>query len=284
MDDYSDFNLKKLLASNQVFGLSSEEKAKMRLNLAAFVEARPVQATRSSLFKSFSFFRYGRVFASLVVMLLFTGSMASAQTALPGDTLYEFKLLLNEEVPKFFMNENERDDFAILQLKNRFDEVRTLRSKAPLTAEQESILQAKIDENLEELSEADLNDRILYTHLTSLIEEHESLASEFELTFLKDRNERPQKDGGKKDDSKPTFSEGLDGEDSTEVELDVELDVEDSVVSDETTVDEDLLFPLDAIDTTRDFDLGGQDNEGANSEGTLLDTILDPLGIGGLFQ
>ncbi len=170
--------LETLLGSQKSTPLSVSEKAKMRMQLAGFIERNPVQSSWISLV-AHRVFRLRPILASLTVVVLFSGvSLASAQTALPGDALYDLKLFVNEEVPMIFMNETEKQDFVVKQMDNRLEEAELLKEKGELTVEQQEVLQSKFDQYFDKISENEHPGKIR-KDITTVFEQHQEILPQF---------------------------------------------------------------------------------------------------------
>lgn len=169
------------LQSQSTAPLTASEKAKMRMNLSSFIEQNPVKASRFE-FLTRRLFHLRPVFAGLTVVFLFSGvSLASAQTALPGDSLYDLKLLVNEEVPMLFMDEQEKQDFVVKQMDNRLEEAEQLKEKGELTPKQQEVLQGKFDEYFDKIADNERPGKI-HKDLTSVLEQHQDVLPEFTVT------------------------------------------------------------------------------------------------------
>ena len=280
MEDDSNLKLKELLHSHQAPGLSAEEKAKMRLHLSDFIEQNPVQKSRFSFFRGSAFLRYRSVLALLAVVVLFSGvSVTSAQSALPGDALYGLKLFVNESLPRVFMSEKEKDEFALVQFENRLEEAAALKEEAPLTAEQEAILQTKFDESLEELSSEDLDQNFVHTKLSTLLEGHEDLFEDFHFSSLEEDVPLDSPLDSLEDVKESVIREQDDKQSERDNEgPTIDLDGDREEEEDETVPIETPIIDVGDI-IQEPIDLPTSDDEDEDSESPILvpDLIEDPI-------
>ncbi len=268
MDDHPNQKLKDLLQAHASKPLTAEEKAKMRMHLTSYVEKHPVQSPAFSFLKLSSFLPFRSALAGLSVVILFSGvSLASAQTALPGDALYELKLFVNEELPKVFMEEEEEDSFAVLQFENRLKEAETLKEKkGNLTEKEGRILGDKMKEALEGLSEEDLKGPALREQLSSVLEAHESVLEDFKAQFdhLKEKSSKETEEESQTPSSEAT--EELDSEeDETETDSVLIPDLTPDLLPDSSEeededeplveIEEPVLTPSPVIEIPLDFTL-----------------------------
>ena len=190
-------HLQTLLGSQKRSMLSAREKAKMRMQLGSFLEQNPVRVSRFDFLTS-RLFRLRPILASLTVVLLFSGvSLASAQTALPGDALYDLKLFVNEEVPMIFMDEEEKQDFVVKQVENRLEEAELLKGKGKLSVEQEEFLQTKFDHYFEQISKNGRPSRI-HEDLSVVLEQHLEVLPQFTVVAEPEEDEEDSQEPDQK--------------------------------------------------------------------------------------
>lgn len=247
-------DLKTLLKPATSVGLSPTEKAKMRMHLDAFVEENPVQVRR------FSFLRPLRsVLASLTVVVFFSGiSVASAQAALPGDTLYDFKILVNEDVPVLFMNQEQKQDFAVKQVNNRLNEAEQLKANGTLDEEKSAVLQSHMDTYFSVIAKSEKPEQ-LHHDLSLVLDAHPDVLPEF--TF---------EDSGTLADWKDTQKEGFapalvesQDEDAVDADADVDSELKDSDQSTEDTTVVEVPAVEAPVDSSDDAEVKSEENQDA---------------------
>lgn len=234
--------IEKLFQSNKAAPLSPTEKAKLRMNLSSFIEKNPVQARRFDFFSA-RLFRFRPVLGGFIVACLFSSvSLASAQSALPGDALYDLKLLVNESVPMLFMDAQQKQNFATQRIDNRLEEAEKLQEKGGLTVEQKEVLQAKLDECFETITSKEVT---VDTHeeLTSVLEQHQEVLPVFTVAAeVVELETKPEID--------PTL------ETEVEAETDSETDPETVESPQEThTPIEPSTAPAESTEPKKDFTL-----------------------------
>ena len=191
--------LEELLQPSKNSVLSASEKAKMRMNLSSFIEENPVRVSRFEFLTS-RLFRLRPILASLTVVFLFSGvSLASAQTALLGDALYDLKLFVNEEVPMIFMDETEKQFFVVKQVENRLEEAQLLKEKGELSGEQEEVLQTKFDQYFEQISVNEHPGKIR-KDLSTVLEQHQEILPQFTVVT---EDEEDSEEDSQEPDQKP---------------------------------------------------------------------------------
>jgi hypothetical protein len=136
--------------------LNDEERNLMRAHAARIVIATPVLVTES-------FFRRGvqhglRIALSSMLFVVFIGGSVSAvaNTALPGDPLYSFKINVNEEVKGLFLKTpEEKVLWQKNRIENRVNEIQTLAQSSSLTQAKQQTAEKAINSHVAALS-ADL--------------------------------------------------------------------------------------------------------------------------------
>lgn len=255
MSKFSKKNLETVLGSQKSTPLSAKEKAKMRMQLAGFIEQNPVQSRWTSII-AHRVFRLRPLFASLTVVVLFSGvSLASAQTALPGDTLYDLKLFVNEEVPMIFMDEREKQDFVVKQMDNRLEEAELLKEKGELTFEQQEVLQSKFDDYFDKIAEHEHPIKIR-KDLSVVLEQHQDVLPQFtvvtesiETTDDEETDQKPDR-GPFKPRNSMTLKEFFEATHKSMEELNPESDErEDETVESDEVMEEDAA---DLVDEAED--------------------------------
>jgi len=258
--------------------LSPTEKAKMRMHLDSFMEENPVQVSR------FSFLRPLRsILASLTVVVFFSGvSVASAQAALPGDTLYDFKILVNEDVPVLFMNKEQKQDFAVKQVDNRLNEAEQLKAKGTLDEEKSAVLQAHMDTYFSVIAKSEKPEK-LHRNLSLVLDAHTDVLPNF--TFedsgtLKDWKDT-QKDGlapapveSQNEDAVDAAVDSEEEKDADKLEGDVPAVEVPEDSSDDSSEDEDVK-PEENQDAG-DSEAGEDDQEDQDDEDTNAGDTDDP--------
>ncbi|HEY0979952.1 MAG TPA: DUF5667 domain-containing protein [Candidatus Paceibacterota bacterium] len=159
--------------------LSEEERGLIRAHVARLVTT-PLPATPiPSLF--YNGVQHGlRMALSAMFFVVFVGGSVSAiaDSALPGDPLYAFKLNVNEEVKGAFLNTpEEKVVFQKNRIETRVNEIQTLAASKTLTKAKQERAQAAINVHVQELSKelTTLSDEEPNTALTVTASLEESL-------------------------------------------------------------------------------------------------------------
>ncbi len=110
--------------------LTSEERALMRTHLETLIRAGtpfPARAVPSPFFFLFSHTRMVAIAALLLVVFSGSGASVAATRALPGDTLYAFKVAVNERVERTAaLSKEARAKVDISHIEERLREVELL--------------------------------------------------------------------------------------------------------------------------------------------------------------
>lgn len=268
MSKLSKKKLETLLGSQKSTPLSAKEKAKMRMQLAGFIEEHPVQSSWTSII-AHRVFRLRPIFASLTVVVLFSSvSLASAQTALPGDTLYDLKLFVNEEVPMIFMDETEKQDFVVKQMDSRLKEAELLKEKGELTFEQQAVLQSKFDDYFDKIAEHEHPIKIR-KDLSVVLEQHQDVLPQFtvvtefvETTDVEETDQKPDW-GYFKPRNSMTLKEFFEATHKTMEELEIEeIEDENAETAEGDEVEAEDLVEQESIDETDEVETGdGEESE-----------------------
>ncbi len=158
--------------------LSEEERGLIRAHVARIVTT-PLPAPVPSLF--YNGVQHGlRMALSAMFFVVFVGGSVSAiaDSALPGDPLYAFKLNVNEEVKGVFLNTpEEKVVFQKNRIETRVSEIQTLADSKTLTKAKQERAQQAITLHVQELSKelTTLSDEEPNTALTVTASLEESL-------------------------------------------------------------------------------------------------------------
>jgi hypothetical protein len=149
--------------------LSETEKAMLRSH-AAHVVTTMVPVVTTSIFQRG--IQHGlRIALSAFLFTVFVGSSISvvANSALPGDPLYAFKVNVNEEVKGLFLQTSEEKVvWQKNRIESRFNEIKTLAETETLTQAKQETVQKALDNHVKALSKelTTLSDEAPNTALT----------------------------------------------------------------------------------------------------------------------
>jgi hypothetical protein len=162
-------NTEKQLKSIPSIRMTEMERISMRRNLIAFMEIISPSTKIPSPFINF----WSPVLLTMAsfVFIIFGGSAIAyhASNSLPGDSLYDWKVNVNERVAGIFIkSESEKILYERNLVAKRIDEVKKLADEGTLTMEKVAIAEKKID-----------------THIAKIDEEAKSLAESNPIEFVK---------------------------------------------------------------------------------------------------
>lgn len=159
--------------------LSQEERNLIRVHAARVIMTKAPVAVIPSLF--YQGVQHGlRIALSAMFFVVFVGGSVSAiaDSALPGDPLYAFKINVNEEVKGAFLNTpEEKVFFQKNRIESRMNEIKTLAASKTLTAAKQEKAEQAISVHVQELSKelTTLSDKQPNTALTVTASLEESL-------------------------------------------------------------------------------------------------------------
>lgn len=159
--------------------LSEEERGLIHSAMARVVMTEAPTSLIPSLF--YRGVQHGlRIALSAMFFVVFVGGSVSAiaDSALPGDPLYAFKINVNEEVKGAFLNTSEEKVvFQKNRIESRMNEIQTLAASKTLTRAKQEKAQQAIDIHVQELSKelTTLSDEAPDTALTVTASLEESL-------------------------------------------------------------------------------------------------------------
>lgn len=159
--------------------LSQEERNLIRVHAARVIMTKAPVAMIPSLF--YQGVQHGlRIALSAMFFVVFVGGSVSAiaDSALPGDPLYAFKINVNEEVKGAFLNTpEEKVVFQKNRIESRMNEIKTLAASKTLTAAKQEKAEQAISVHVQELSKelTTLSDKEPNTALTVTASLEESL-------------------------------------------------------------------------------------------------------------
>ncbi len=148
-------NSLKQLKSFKTLTLTEEERGLVRAHAMYLMMNTPTTAPVSK-----SIFQRGvylglRIALSSFLFFVFIGGTVSAvaDSALPGDPLYAFKLNVNEEVKGFFQKTpEEKVAYGAKRVETRVNEIKTLAASKTLTKAKQATVQKALDAHIKELS------------------------------------------------------------------------------------------------------------------------------------
>jgi hypothetical protein len=199
--------LKKLSALKHVT-LSEKERAEMRGDIMAFIQANPVRNTnvvrRHTYTGPFTVFttikRKRMISAILLTMFVLSGGVSyAAEGSLPGDMLYPVKIHVNEGVQGTLAVGAKADaEFAHKQLERRAQEAEALAKENRLDAEAKAELSNETKAHLKASAEAEAvmrqdkegeeGAREVHKEVTNIILEHEEAFLELGVIMHADGN------------------------------------------------------------------------------------------------
>ncbi len=134
--------------------LHDAEIASLRGKLARYVSENP-KLEPQSLFERGLNHGFRIVFSSFMFLILIGGSVSAvANSSLPGDPLYAFKLNVNEEIKGLLVSDTSEEKVAWQQqrIENRFKEIRLLAETQTLTKEKQAVVQKALSNHATELA------------------------------------------------------------------------------------------------------------------------------------
>lgn len=149
-------NLQKLNSLKQL-RLSDTERGAVRAHLVHYMQTHP-KGSVPSLFHKGLHVGLRMALSSFMFFLLVGGTVSAvADSALPVDPLYAFKLNVNEEVKGLFQKTpEEKVAYNAKRVETRVNEIKTLSETKTLTKAKQATVQKALDEHIEALS-ADLS-------------------------------------------------------------------------------------------------------------------------------
>lgn len=128
--------------------LSTAEQNKMRSVLARHVQETPLET--QSVFESFVSHSLRLVLSSFLFFILIGGSVSAlANSSLPGDPLYSFKLNVNEKVQERLTKNTPEQKVAFQQerIENRLKEIKLLADTQTLTKEKRAVAEEALSKH-----------------------------------------------------------------------------------------------------------------------------------------
>lgn len=132
--------------------LSSEERARMRSTVHAYMEMKPVRSQQGiqRVRSSISSVSWRFASAALVLIVCFSGAGISyaAQGALPGDVLYSIKTGINEPLAgALAVTDTQKAEWASSVASERLKEAAILAATGNLTPDKEHVLEVSFDDH-----------------------------------------------------------------------------------------------------------------------------------------
>ena len=162
--------------------VSKNEKYSMRDALSEYMKYKPIRSGQKheSISYRFSFVWMQRpmpIFAAVLVFVIGGSTVAAAEGALPGDTLYPIKVSVNEEMRGAFAFSSEsKANWNIARAERRLEEAALLAADGNLTEEVREELDTRLEEHTEEAeryareAEGEERDEIRFALLYTRIE------------------------------------------------------------------------------------------------------------------
>lgn len=139
--------------------LTDAERGRIRAHVTYLMTTRESAPSRVKSFIERGVYHGLRIALSSFLFFIFIGGTVSAvaDSALPGDPLYAFKLNVNEEVKGLFKKTPEQKvAYNAKRVENRVNEIKTLAAAKTLTKAKQATVQKALDSHIKELS-TDLN-------------------------------------------------------------------------------------------------------------------------------
>ncbi len=133
--------------------LTQNEETTLRGKLARYIEETPIEST--SVFEAFVAHGLRVALSSFLFFILIGGSISAlANSSLPGDPLYSFKLNVNEEVKGKFSKKTPEQKVAFQQerIETRLKEIKLLAETKTLTKEKRAVVADALSEHTTKLS------------------------------------------------------------------------------------------------------------------------------------
>jgi hypothetical protein len=136
--------------------LSDEVRARMRADVLTYADLHAIQAPNPvrSTFHIFSMRLYAGLAAMVLVVTSIGGTTYAAEGALPGDTLYSFKLHVSEPVQTALIpSEEGKGAWHAILAERRLEEAAKLAAEDNLSAEAQELLAANFSTHVETSAE-----------------------------------------------------------------------------------------------------------------------------------
>lgn len=261
--------LKKLRKVIESIHLSEKEKLNGRKEFLAFMEKnpidRPLHETGFTHFLSRFYALTRRPLAATatlmgVFVVTASGISYAAESSVPGDMLYPFKVRVNEQVQGFFhFDSKSKAQWEIDRIQRRLEEAETLKNKGKLDI--------KTKHELKE--ELKINTKIMEEHIKDLrAEGQEEAAAEIESSFdtlftihedaaldiefeVKDWKPEPEPktEIETETETEVEIEETPTGEEEEEINLEIDTETEVEVESEEVVTENESTVEISPIDT-----------------------------------
>lgn len=266
-------NTEKQLKNLPNIRMTEMERISMRRNLIAFMEIISPSTKITSPFIHF----WSPVLLTMAsfVFIIFGGSTIAyhASNSLPGDSLYDWKVNVNERVAGIFIkSESEKILYERNLVAKRIDEVKKLADEGALTMEKVAIAEKKID-----------------THIAKIDEEAKSLAESNPSEFIKtaeglqpiiDAHEKDVFNTQKEEKAKESIPENVLPTADTNIAIPVLNSVQPNPENKEITAAAPTLQPLkaeDKVSTEKENTEKALENliQKVQKESTILQSIAE---------
>ncbi len=147
-------NLEKFIKNAKGIRLSKDEKATIRQSVLNFISQNLVRsdtAPRLSYGSNIFFFNYFNLIKTMALLLIISlmvggGVGLAAEQALPGDSLYQVKIGMNEEVKGWLLvSEEARANWEVERVQRRLEEAEEMTSRGSLNAETRAVIEANFE-------------------------------------------------------------------------------------------------------------------------------------------
>lgn len=189
-------NPKEVFEKMTALGLSKAEKEQMRAGLISFMEKNPVRnldserpGLRERIYSLTQKFMHALIAkpVSLVIALVVVaggGTSVAAQSSIPGDVLYKYKLVVNENVVSWFTFSDEAQARLDFELANRrLEEAEELAVRGSLDAQTSADLESRFADHV-----ADGYDDLARLRGDEKFEESAEVSSDFESELRAHQN------------------------------------------------------------------------------------------------
>ncbi|MDO8496170.1 MAG: hypothetical protein Q7S43_01815 [bacterium] len=147
-------NLEKFIKQAKDIHLSKNEKATIRQSVLNFISQNlvrseaPARLSYGSNIFFFNHFNLTKTMAILLIISLMVGGGVglAAEQSLPGDSLYQVKIGMNEEVRGWLsVSEEVRANWEVERVQRRLEEAERMASRGSLNAESRAVIEANFE-------------------------------------------------------------------------------------------------------------------------------------------
>src|SRR3989344_2669850 len=147
-------NLEKFIKQAKDIHLSKNEKATIRQSVLNFISQNlvrsetPARLSYGSNIFFFNHFNLTKTMAILLIISLMVGGGVglAAEQSLPGDSLYQVKIGMNEEVRGWLLvSEEAKANWEVERVQRRLEEAEQMTSRGSLNAETRAVIEANFE-------------------------------------------------------------------------------------------------------------------------------------------